>query len=50
MGSKLVRKVRVATGWFNRLLGTDLVLSDGNPTCGVSSRNEACLTTGCPYY
>lgn len=42
--------VRVATGWFNKLLGTDLVLPSGNPACGVSSRNEACLTTGCPYY
>ena len=42
--------VRVATGWFNKLLGTDLVLPSGNPTCEVSSRNEACLTTGCPYY
>lgn len=42
--------VRVATGWFNKLLGTDLVLPSGNPTCEVSSGNEACLTTGCPYY
>ena len=42
--------VRVATGWFNKLLGTDLALPSGSPTCGVSSRNEACLTTGCPYF
>lgn len=42
--------VRVATGWFNKLLGTDPALPGGNPTGGASSRNESCLTTGCPYY
>ena len=42
--------VRVATGWFNKFLGTDLSLPGGNSTCDISTRNDAYLTTGCPYF
>ena len=39
-----------AANMISEFLGTDLALPGVSPTCEVSSRNEACLTTGCPYY
>ena len=42
--------VRAATGWFNKLLGASMTLPSSDATCGVSSRNEACLGNRCPYF
>lgn len=42
--------VRAAVPWFNKCLGTTLVVADENPRCAVASQNKACLGDACPYH